>query len=71
MTFVDVTKKLLLSVPASTEAEALTSLAGVTGRGTGQFGAKLADWLSYNKDFFLSRSMLKKSIIRGKLYLKS
>src|SRR3712207_3558425 len=52
MNLVEVVRKALLSVKATTDAEAMTILAGVAGRGQDQYGARLRTWLESNPEAF-------------------
>lgn len=52
MNLVEVVSKTLLSIPATTDAEAMTILAGVAGRGQDQYGSRLRNWLESNPGAF-------------------
>jgi hypothetical protein len=52
MNIIEAVRNLLISVPATTDAEATTLLKGMAGRGADQYGTKLRNWLASDPSVF-------------------
>jgi hypothetical protein len=52
MDIVEAVRSILLTIPATTDSEAMTILKGVAGRGEDQYGSQLRNWLESNPSAF-------------------